>query len=250
MQAREGQTMKRIRRWAISAVIAVGVLVYGHGNANEGEFMDGKPLPGKSYGPAVALSPKCADLPGSYPANGDKHAFALCWQELDDVPGCHVYRGHYHTGESARVVGPGWTPQTLRWRAWECRGGLLASGMLTIESDEGVFEGPVVDGKLNGHWGEGYADGGRDEGRYVDGERNGHWVQRYADGRVDEGPYVDGKQNGHWVVRYADGRVEEGPVVDGEKSGPWVKRSADGAVEEECWRAGVRVEGGPRDGCN
>ena len=95
---------------------------------------------------AVALSPKCAELPGDYPASEDNHAFAQCWQELDEQPGCHVYRGHYHSDEVVRGTG-------------DCRGGLVKRGMLTIECNGNVLEGPYVDSKQNGHWVLRYADG-------------------------------------------------------------------------------------------
>ena len=183
----------------ILSVVVLGVLMapgaWGQGSAS-----------------ADTLSPKCAYLPGIYPWGEVNHAFAQCWQEIDDMPGCHVYRAHYHNGESVRAGGSG-----------ECRGGLFG-GMLTIASDEGVFEGPVVDGKLNGHWVEGFADGGVHEGPYVDGKRNGHWVERFADGGVHEGPYVDDKRNGHWVERSADGIVGEGPYVDDVRNGDWIFR--------------------------
>ena len=137
-----------------------------------------------------ALSPKCADLPGEYhDLSGDKHASAQCWQELDDVPGCYVYRDHYHTNDF--VLGTG-----------KCRGGVYSRGTLIIETAIGdVFEG-----------------------RFIKGMRNGRWVERYANGVVSEGSYIDGKRNGHWVVRNADGdgSVREGSYVDGEIAGLWI----------------------------
>ena len=70
-------------------------------------------------------APKCSELSGSYPTgsggdhDGDDHAWAQCWQELDEQPGCYVYREHYHTGESVRGTGT-------------CQGGLIVHGMLTL----------------------------------------------------------------------------------------------------------------------
>ena len=127
----------------------------------------------------AALSPKCADLPGSYPAAGDEHAYAQCWQELGNQPGCYVYRDHYHTGDTLRGAG-------------SCEGGVFREGRATIENDVGTAEGP-----------------------YVDGKPNGRWVVRDGDG-VAEGPYVDGKPNGRWVVRLPDGSTFESCYRAGE----------------------------------
>ena len=146
----------------------------------------------------AALSPKCAELPGSYPGeSGDNHAFAQCWQELADNPGCYVYRFHYHSGESVRG-GTG-----------ACRGGKLERGTVTLESHLGAAEGLIVDGKSNGRW-----------------------VLRSANGDVWEGPYVDGKSNGRWVLRSANGDVWEGPYVDGKRHGRWVGRGAGGLLDD------------------
>ena len=228
----------------------------------------------------AALSPKCHELPGSYPASGDDHAFAQCWQQVDERPDCFVHREHFHSGDSVRMSGE-----------WECpggvTGGVVERGTATIESGESVDEGPVVDGKRNGDWvlrrangtewegpfvdgkmngdwvgdfGSGYvwegpfvdgkanghwvlrfADGTVWEGPFVDDKRNGHWVLRFADGQVQEGPFVDDKRNGHWVTRFADGQVDEGPFVDDKRNGHWVERRADGDVEEGSYVDGERA---------
>ena len=180
----------------------------------------------------AALSPKCHELPGSYPASGDDHAFAQCWQQVDERPDCFVHRDHFHSGDSVRMSGE-----------WECPGGAIGGvverGTATIETEDGgVYEGPVIDGKRNGDWVMRYADGTVGEGSYIDSKQSGHWVFRYADGRVDEGPVVDHKRNGDWVVRYPDGRVEEGPYVDGKRNGHWVFRYADGDARE-VWYDGI-----------
>ena len=43
------------------------------------------------------------------------------------------------------------------------------------------------------------------EGPVVDGKKNGHWIERYASGTVAEGPVVDNKYQGRWIVRFASG---------------------------------------------
>ena len=61
-------------------------------------------------------------------------------------------------------------------------------------SDGTVLEGPIVDGKKNGHWVIKSPFGGS-----VDLQGGG----------VSEGPYVDGKKNGYWVIKEPDGKVKE-----------------------------------------
>ena len=155
---------------------------------------------------ADALSPKCAELTGSYPATGDYHAFAECWQELDDETGCYVYRGHYHSGDSIRGSG-------------DCSGGIVKSGTLALYGGWGSSEGP-----------------------YVDGKRNGHWVIRNTRGGVRKGPYVDGKRNGYWEQRSGSSGSFKGPYVDGKRNGHWVLTSRFGNKKDICFRAGKRVD--------
>lgn len=179
--------------------------------------------------PAVALSPKCADMPGSYPATGKNHAWAQCWQELTEQPGCYVYRTHYHSGEKV-TRGKG-----------ECRGGVIARGTLTIEGNGGFFEGSFVDGKKSGRWNDRDAMGQIGEGPYVDGHRSGRWVERWPDGVEYDGSY-DANNEKYWVgsARYPNGIIGEGPyVLVGNmwlKEGRWVYRFPDGSTKEDCHR--------------
>ena len=81
----------------------------------------------------TADSVACHELPGSYPADGDGHAWAQCWQQIDEQPGCFVYRDHYHTGDSIRMSGE-----------WECLRGVIVRVTATIEASQGdVSEGPT-----------------------------------------------------------------------------------------------------------
>ena len=152
-----------------------------------------------------ALSPKCHELPGSYPdVSGDEHAFAECWQELDEQPGCHVYREHYHTHDY--IVGTA-----------NCSGELVKRGTLTVETAAGsVAEGRFINGKMNGRWVLRYPDGGFSEGSYIDGKREGRWVSKYKPHpsygwdedqmMVNAGFYEDGKKEGLWTHTLPDGR--------------------------------------------
>lgn len=127
------------------------------------------------------LTPKCTERPGNYPVLGNNRAFAQCWQELYDVPGCHVYRSRYHSGGSVRG-------------AEECRGGVLKCGAVTTEGDWGQAEGPYAEGKRHGRWVERYADGRVRKGRYVNDEREGSWmIYRLGDRRGFFGSSIDSK---------------------------------------------------------
>ena len=150
-----------------------------------------------------------------------------CWQEITNLPGCHVWNANPQEEE------------TVTWSGDCLDGKSSGTGKLTwhVKNSAGdnvtfTAEGPMVDGKRHGNWVLRTADGDVIEGPYVDDKRHGHWVLRTADGGVHEGPYVDGKQHGHWVLRTADGDVSEGPYVDGKRHGNWVLRTADGGVSE------------------
>ena len=102
----------------------------------------------------------------------------------------------------------------------------------------GVCEGPVVDGKRDGHWvirTDKYDTAVGPawwvfEGPYVDGKRHGIWVERGTyNGHEkfhNEGPYVNGKQHGRWTLivrnRHGPDFRSEGPYVDGKRHGIWV----------------------------
>ena len=124
-------------------------------------------VPGTWGESETVLYPKCAELPGTYPdVSGDRHAFAQCWQELDEQPGCYVYRDHYHTNDYIDGTA-------------KCSDGLIKRGTLTIESAAGdVFEGRFIDGKMNGLWVHRYSNGYIGQGSIVDGKREGLW--RYS----------------------------------------------------------------------
>ena len=159
----------------------------GGGGAGAGATGGAVDTPGA--GGAAALSPKCDELPGTYPAEeGPNHAFARCWHELANQPGCYIYNDHYHTGDSVRGSGT-------------CRGGKLERGTLSYEGDWGSGKGPYVDGKgtlMNGRW---------------------VLVVRFADGIVGEGPMVDGEQSGRWHFTRPDGSTYNRCFRAGEEVG-------------------------------
>lgn len=165
------RTREAIREWQIEQnAEATGYLTEQQARA----LLEG----GSAVPSAIAaLSPKCADLTGSYPPTGDNHNHAQCWQELDGRPGCYVYRVHYHTNDSVRSAG-------------ECRGGVLARGRGTVEPDSGnVAEMEIP---------------------YVDGKISGPLVARLNDGDVLKGALDgNGAQDGRWHGTSPDGATFE-----------------------------------------
>ena len=112
-------------------------------------------------GPKVALSPKCADLGGSYLNVND----AACWEEMQSQPGCYAWNGHYHSDRVADWTG-------------SCPGG-FASGRGTYSLTAGSNHGGVTV-----------------TGSFRQGKKTGRWVEKSDNGTVSEGPYTDGERNG------------------------------------------------------
>ncbi len=151
-----------------------------------------EPAVTESKAKVADLSPKCSE------ARREN-----CWQELDEQPGCHIYRAggsrsHYDRFEpNIPIRGSG-----------ECRGGLF-NGTLTLKDRTryNVSTGPYVDGKRNGDWEEylKFDDGeiyNIQKGPYVDGKRNGDWVIDQSPKVISEGLYVDNKRHGCWEFHW------------------------------------------------
>ena len=197
-----------------------------------------------AWQPAVALSPKCSELPGRYPdVVGHEHAFAQCWQELDEQPGCHVYRDHYHSDESVRLP-----DSTTHSPPGECRDGLF-EGTLVIEGNGYHKQGSYEKGKRDRFWDVRYGSGTSAEFLFVGGNKR-YGLIRHANGLIEEGLYLNGNKHGLWsvidgnpigfaeelyemsrvvnIIQLYDFRVvEEGRYVDGKKHGFWASRGAD-----------------------
>jgi hypothetical protein len=121
--------------------------------------------------PTVTLEPKCAELPGQY--LGASHA--ECWEEIENQPGCFLWRTHYHSDQTTK-----WTGQCRNGVA-EGRGTYSVSAGSEHSSYEGA--GMLVNGKANGSWVEKWADGdrqlrGRVSRRQEARIRHYHLVQR------------------------------------------------------------------------
>ena len=137
--------------------------------------------------PAALLHPKCAELPG--PFVGEDHA--ECWVEITDLPGCYLWRTHFHSDQISKWSG-------------ECRDGAAdGHGVHSVSagSEHAAYEGTgkMVGGKASGHWVDEWADGARYEGDYVDGEFHGRGIYTWANGFRYEGEWRDDKPHGYGV---------------------------------------------------
>ena len=177
MQAEASLSLRRGPGDAYSAVVRLGAeeevqvtaefgewaWVESEGSGQSGFVRKTALMPAAPAAPVAVLEPKCAGASER----------AECWEALTNKPGCHVWVGYFHPGD------------TLTW-----------SGACVA----GVADGP---GKLI--WNN-YGKKLREEtGTLSGGKQQGSWVARDAGGDTAEGPYVDGKVHGRWVQRWADG---------------------------------------------
>ena len=165
--------------------------------------------------PVVRLSgPICAELPGQY--LGENHT--ECWQEFENQRGCHWWRHHFHSD------------QTARWSG-RCDDG-LAEGRGTLSVSAGsehlAWEGTgtISRGKLNGRWNQKWADGSRrSDAEYRDGKlQDGRGTFAWADGDRYEGEWRDNKPHGRGTFTSSDGRRYDGEWRDGcfgQRDGRW-----------------------------
>ena len=235
------RTRKAIRDWqAERGTDTTGCLTEGQARA----LLEGGGAPAERQAEdaaaVAALSPKCAELLSDYPEiPDDSHAEAQCWQELDEQPGCYVYRDEYHTNDY--IVGKA-----------ECSGGVVKRATLTIETIAGsVSEGRFVDGKRNGLWVERRQSGYVYKGSYVDGRRAGEWSERIdASGvyRERTGTYVNGERSGYWHEQASPGVVTHvGSYVNGKRHGRWAWFYPDFCVTET-YSHGVEIQSESKDG--
>ena len=173
------RTRHAIRLWQVSqSNLATGYLDASSAQALQDAAPEAPPS-------TEHLHPKCSDLPqGKYV--GDKHA--ECWARIKSRPGCYWLNEHYHSEQSTEK----WSGRCHRGVA-EGRGTLSVSG----ESDHtSPYEGTgaLAGGKKNGHWTEGWIDGGRYEGEYREGKRNGRGTYTSASGNAQTCEWHDGER--------------------------------------------------------
>ena len=109
----------------------------------------------------VVTSPKCTELSGRNLEKGH----AECWQEIENRPGCHLWRTDYRSG------------QITTWSG-RCREGVAEGhGVYSVStgSERSAHEGTgtLAGGKANGRWVVKLSSGNRHEGEYRDGKQHG-----------------------------------------------------------------------------
>ena len=204
-----------------------GDLATGYLDANSAQTLQDA-APEASPPPTAHLRPKCSDLPpGKYV--GDEHA--ECWKEIENRPGCYLWRSHYHSDQ-----------KTTRWTG-QCRGG-VAEGRGTYSvtggSEHPAYRGTgtLSKGKASGRWIDELSDGSRYEGQYRDGKWHGRGIFTFANGSRYEGEHRDGKRHGRGIFTFADGGRYEGEYRDGKRHGRGTYASTDGNRYEGQWRDG------------
>ena len=175
----------------------------------------------------ATVKPQFGDIPGAYfldmPAQRDQ-----CIETVKrKIHGCSINTGFASNTEAERYPG---CEQVFAEQGKACAAFYQEE---MAKCDIGGAEAGTDGETISRECPEGWNDGGWScEGPMVDGKANGHWVMQWvmqnADDDVYEGPMVDGKANGHWVFRLASGTVEEGPYVDGKRHGHWVVRNPGG----------------------
>ena len=179
--------------------------------------------------PAVTLEPKCADLPGRY--LGENHA--ECWEEIENQPGCFLWRDHYHSDQTTK-----WTGECRR-RVAEGRGMYSISAGSEHSSFEGT--GMLVNSKANGRWVVSWGSGDRYEGEFSDGERHGYGTYTWPDGGRYEGEWHDTEQHGFGSRTWPNGDRYEGEWRDGKVHGRGTYNWANGDRYEGEWRDDKRT---------
>ena len=182
---------------------------------------------------APMLRPKCAELPGQY--LGENHA--ECWAEIENRPGCFLWRPHYHSD------------QTIRWTGG-CTGGVAEGhGQYSVSpgSNHASYEGAgtLINSKASGHWTGEWADGTRYEGEYRDGKRHGRGTYTWPDGDRYEGQWRDGKRHGRGTLTWKG--TGEYAGREGRYEGQWRNSKRHGRGSQT-WPVGHRYEGQWRDG--
>ena len=107
-------------------------------------------------------------------------------------------------------------------------------GRLVFRGGEGVYEGSMLAGKMDGRGVLDWANGFRYEGELRDGKQHGYGILTQAGGDRYEGGWRNGRPHGHGVYTRADGSIFDGAWRDGcfgERDGRW---ATIGASASDC----------------
>jgi hypothetical protein len=153
--------------------------------------------------------------------------------------------------------------ETASWEG-DCTSGLAEGAGTEIfraGGKETRYEGPMRNGKRDGHGVATWANGVRYVGNFRDGKFSGHGVKTWGGGGRYDGDFRDGNFSGYGVESWANGVRYVGYFRDGKFSGHGVKTWADGDRYDgdfrngnfdgygvETWAHGVRYVGDFRGG--
>jgi len=115
---------------------------------------------------------------------------------------------------------------------------------LSTAFENGVYTGPLVDGKPDGNGLFQYNDSSRYEGEFRKGSIEGRGRLSWPDGRVMEGHFLEGHLEGNGFCIWADGSRFDGGFKKGKMHGPGVFLWADGTRFEGLFEEGKRTSQG------
>ncbi len=110
--------------------------------------------------------------------------------------------------------------------------------------ENGIYNGPLVDGKPEGKGIFQYNDNSRYDGEFRAGVMEGYGSLSWADGRVMEGNFLGGLLEGDGRCIWTDGSQYTGAFVNGNMHGPGVFVWADGTRFEGLFEDGRRTDQG------
>jgi len=110
--------------------------------------------------------------------------------------------------------------------------------------ENGVYTGPLVDGKPEGKGLFQYNDSSRYEGEFRNGSMEGYGSLSWPDGRIMEGNFREGLLEGEGFCVWADGSRYDGEFRNGKMHGPGVFLWADGTRFEGLFENGRRTSQG------
>ena len=106
----------------------------------------------------------------------------------------------------------------------------LYTGYTTVETDDGVYTGTMLEGLFHGEGTFRWADGTTYTGQWQNGLRHGTGTLVWAEGSSYTGSFVRGERSGTGVYTWPDGTSYTGDFANGERTGHGVLRWPDGVV--------------------
>jgi hypothetical protein len=127
--------------------------------------------------------------------------------------------------------------ETASWEG-DCTSGLAEGAGTEIfraDGKEARYEGPMRNGKRDGHGVETWANGVRYVGNFRDDKFSGHGVKTWADGGRYDGDFRNGNFDGYGVETWANGVRYVGSFQDNKRNGNGVQTWPDRSWYEGGW---------------